>query len=39
VWWIYFSEAAGYFTYAVAFPWVFLIAFVGAMVASFRFVT
>lgn len=38
-WWVYFSHAADYFTYVVAFPWVFLIAFVVAMVVSFRFVT
>lgn len=38
-WWVYLSHAAPYFSYVVAFPWVFIIAFVVAMVVSFRFIT
>ncbi len=35
-WWMYFVHAEPYFIYIVAWPWVFIIAFVGAMVASFH---
>jgi hypothetical protein len=38
-WWVYLRHAAPYFSYVVVFPWVFIIAFVVAMVVSFRFIT
>lgn len=38
-WWMYFAEAGRFFTYLVFFPWVYLVAFIAAMVISFRFIT
>ena len=37
-WWVYFADSPAYFIYIVALPWVFLVAFIAAMVISFRFV-